>query len=315
MIRKLIMVVLIATLAILAACGGESRTNQEVVVDSFDNVLEAESYEAFSTIDLNLDMDSSDPFMGPYIQMINDMDLSMSQIYDKEREMQQATLHVEASMAPMTFNIDIPFLQNMNTQMMYVETDSLMENFGAFLGLPSEAEGKLLEIDVNELDDELASMDQQDINNRVQAITKDILQNKDEEDFEEGEDGQYIVHFHEEDIRELLDRIMREFDEVSNEELEQAQADLDEAFDHVTFNQFEVHTTVDGDTIESQAVHVDATMDDNGEEFNFAFSMDTTYENMNGDVEFTIDPENADTMTMEEFEELMMESMGSMQGF
>ncbi|GEL78195.1 hypothetical protein [Tenuibacillus multivorans] len=307
MFKKITMSMMLLTALLLAACS-ESQSDKQVVVDAFETMMEAESYDATSTLDVNVEADVQDPFIEPYIQMVNDMELSMDQRMNQDK--QEVVIHFQGQMSPMTFNVDIPFLQDMNENKMYVKTDSLIENFGMFLGLPEEAKGKLIEIDMAELEgQEAPEVDYDELTQQVQTIMSDFLNDKSEDDFRK-EDDTYIVSFNKEDLTTLVTEMASELDDtITDEDIQMAQEEMTTALEQVDFNTFEVHTTLDGDNIKSQKVVLDLGIDAEGTQVQLDLEADTTYNSMNEDVEFEIDPENSDIIDMQEFDQLMMEAL------
>ncbi|PKR77637.1 hypothetical protein CEY16_06785 [Halalkalibacillus sediminis] len=309
--KKLLIAVLLIGALFLAACS-ESKSDKETVADGFDQLIEADTYEATSVVDLNVDVENMDPFMAPYIDMINNFEISADTKYDGEREMQETVLNMNGQMAPMSFDVSIPFLQDMKNQTMYVETDSLIENFSMMLGMiPEDLKGKLIKIDMNELEGyEEEQINYEDIQNQAIEVVNDYFDEKDEEDFSK-EDDYYVVTFDEEDLKNLMERMMNELgdelgEEVTEEDIEQMKSDIDEMMEYVTINTLEVRNKMDGDYIENQIVNMDFSFDDKeGTAGDIQMAVDTTYQNYNGDIEFTIDPENSEVIDVQELESLM----------
>ncbi|WP_188208169.1 hypothetical protein [Alkalibacillus aidingensis] len=314
--KNLLLVMLLVGSLLIAACG-DQRSDKEVVVDAFESVLEAESYKAASDVDFDFSLDINDPFVEPYLQMINDIELSFDQTYDANKELQEAVIYFEGQMAPLTINVEVPFLQDLANEKMYIETDSLVDNLGMLFPIPEEAKGKLIEIDIEEVDPQAQEFDQAELEERMQQMLTELLENKDDADFTRGEDDEYIVSFGENDVRTLIEEFFNEFsDLLTPEELDMINEDLDEGFDELfevlTINQFDVAVEVDGDELTRQTFTIDFNIEDAGESMDMAFIVDTTYSNMNGDVEFTLDPENADIMDFDELDQMMTDMM--MQG-
>ncbi|TFB22772.1 hypothetical protein E3U55_05920 [Filobacillus milosensis] len=312
MFKKVIMSVMLLVVLVLTACSEEeTRSNKEVTVDAFQSMMEMEKYEATSSLDVNVEAEVQDPFIQPYIQMVNDMELSVDQRVDMTKNLQEMVVHFSAQMNPMSFNVDLPILQNIEDQTMYIETDSLVENFGMMLGLSEDLSGKLLKIDLAELEGaETEALDYQEIQEKAQTMMTDFLQDKSEEDFTK--DGEtYIVTFTKEELTDFVAQMVTEFDDtISDEELQQGIDEMNTALEEVDLNTFEVHVTMDGDQIKSQKFVLDTAFDAEGTPVQLNLEADTTYNSIGEDIEFTIDPENSEILEMSEFEQMMMGGMG-----
>ena len=308
--KKFISTLLLLAVMILAACSsGDDASDKEKVIEAFENTLEATSYNSTSDIQLNLEGNFNDPMVDPYIQMFNDMEIRFDGIYDKDAGKQEGTFHFTGSMAPMTINLNIPFLQDMESEKVYVRTDSLVENFGMMFGMTDELSGKLLEIDLAELEQQAGTtteqMDPEELAQKAQQVVVDVLNEKSEDDFSE-EDGVYTVQLTREDFVSLLEKSGDEFDEtISEEELNQIQSDLDEMAEQMEVHQFEVQVTLDGDYIENQTFVADVEVTEGEETFRFGVTLDSTYNSINEDVEFSIDPESEEIITLDELNAMM----------
>ncbi len=308
--KKFISTLLLLAVMILAACSsGDDASDKEKVIEAFENTLEATSYNSTSDVQLNLEGNFNDPMVDPYIQMFNDMEISFDGIYDKDAGKQEGTFHFTGSMAPMTINLNIPFLQDMESEKVYVRTDSLVENFGMMFGMTDELSGKLLEIDLAELEQQAGTtteqMDPEELAQKAQQVVVDVLNEKSDDDFSE-EDGVYTVQLTREDFVSLLEKSGDEFDEtISEEELNQIQSDLDEMAEQMEVHQFEVQVTLDGDYIENQTFVADVEVTEGEETFRFGVTLDSTYNSINEDVEFSIDPESEEIITLDELNAMM----------
>ncbi len=308
--KKFISTLLLLAVMILAACSsGDDASDKEKVIEAFENTLEATSYNSTSDIQLNLEGNFNDPMVDPYIQMFNDMEIRFDGIYDKDAGKQEGTFHFTGSMAPMTINLNIPFLQDMESEKVYVRTDSLVENFGMMFGMTDELSGKLLEIDLAELEQQAGTtteqMDPEELAQKAQQVVVDVLNEKSEDDFSE-EDGVYTVQLTREDFVSLLEKSGDEFDEtISEEELNQIQSDLDEMAEQMEVHQFDVQVTLDGDYIENQTFVADVEVTEGEETFRFGVTLDSTYNSINEDVEFSIDPESEEIITLDELNAMM----------
>lgn len=291
---------------LLAACG-ESKSDKEVISDAFKSMMEAKSYEATSDIKLNLEADINDPFVAPYIQMINDIELSLDTIFDSEKELQEIVVHFTGTISPMTFNLDLPILQDLSNGTMYIATDSLVDNFGMMFGLPEDIKGKIIAIEADDLDGEFINADE-DIE-KAQKVVLDFLNEKSDDDF--SKDGNvYTVKFNEDDLVAFVHALLKAFDdEFTAQDLEDFKQELEKGLEQIDFNQFEVQLTVEKDELKAMKFVIDVGVEDEGESISIGLTIDTQYKSLNKAVEFSIDPENSEIIDMTELEEIMFEYM------
>lgn len=291
---------------LLAACG-ESKSDKEVVSDAFKSMMEAKSYEATSDIKLNLEADINDPFVAPYIQMINDIELSLDTIFDSEKELQEIVVHFTGTISPMTFSLDLPILQDLSSGTMYIATDSLVDNFGMMFGLPEDIKGKIIAIEADDLDGEFINADE-DIE-KAQKVVLDFLNEKSDDDF--SKDGNvYTVKFNEDDLVAFVHALLKAFDdEFTAQDLEDFKQELEKGLEQIDFNQFEVQLTVEKDELKAMKFVIDVGVEDEGESISIGLTIDTQYKSLNKAVEFSIDPENSEIIDMTELEEIMFEYM------
>lgn len=291
---------------LLAACG-ESKSDKEVVSDAFKSMMEAKSYEATSDIKLNLEADINDPFVAPYIQMINDIELSLDTIFDSEKELQEIVVHFTGTISPMTFSLDLPILQDLSNGTMYIATDSLVDNFGMMFGLPEDIKGKIIAIEADDLDGEFINADE-DIE-KAQKVVLDFLNEKSDDDFSKN-GNVYTVKFNEDDLVAFVHALLKAFDdEFTAQDLEDFKQELEKGLEQIDFNQFEVQLTVEKDELKAMKFVIDVGVEDEGESISIGLTIDTQYKSLNKAVEFSIDPENSEIIDMTELEEIMFEYM------
>ncbi|GAA0450935.1 hypothetical protein [Alkalibacillus silvisoli] len=314
MYKKTILALALAATMILAACG-DDRSDKEVVVDAFNSMLEAESYEASSEFDLEFDADINDPMFDQFAGMINDFDFKVDQVYDANQQLQEAVVYFNGSMPPLSIDLEVPFLQDLENQTMYIQTDSIIEEFGMMFPLPDEARGKLIEINLDDLEGEAPDFEQDEMEQRAQQVMTDFLDQKDESEFTNDGD-EYTVSFTEDDFMYLVEAFMNEFEELfTEEELAMMDEDLDEAMEEISevlsIEQIETSVVINGDELEEQSFVMDFLFEDpdSNEFIQIYLAGNTTYSNMNSDVEFTIDPENEEILDFEELEQIMMDAM------
>ncbi|MBR7553963.1 hypothetical protein ACFFJI_04130 [Allobacillus sp. GCM10007491] len=311
--KRIVGALLLLSVLFLAACnGGDDKSEKEQVVEAFKNTVEATSFESVSNVDINLEGNFSDPTVDPYLQMINDMEISFDSIYDKEAGKQQVTFNLSGQMAPMSINLSVPFLQDLESEKIYIRTDSLVENFGMMFPLPQELNGKLLEVDLAELEQAQGTeeqLDPEELSAQAQKIITDIINEKNEDDFSKDDDV-YTIQLTKEDLISLIEKSGElSGDALSGEEIEQMRADLEEAAEQTTIHKSELQLTIDDDLIKNQTFVADVEVSENGEDMRIGLTLDTTYKNINGDVEFSINPEEEEIITPEELQ------MFQMQGF
>jgi len=305
--RKFLLSIFLVTALLLTACG-DSKSDKEAVVDAFDSILEADSYESSTSIDLELDADFNDPTVEPFIQMVNDIELKADSVYDAEQALQEAVFYFSGTLSPMTFTVEVPFLQDLQNNVMYIETDSIIDNFGLFLGLPEDLKGYLVEIDLEEIEDADAPSTEE-LNAHTQEIISELLNEKSDDDFSRDGDV-YTVVFTEDDIKNLIEKSFELVDDtVPADELQFALEGLDEVFNELDINALEMQLTIDNGEIKEQNFVIDVLVEEGDEYLGIALTINTAYENMNGNVEFTINPDDYDILSMEELEQLIFELM------
>ncbi|MGP4073910.1 hypothetical protein ACTWQB_15390 [Piscibacillus sp. B03] len=224
-----------------------------------------------------------------------------------EKQIQETVVHFEGTLSPMTISMDLPMYQNLKEEKMYIQTDILVENLGMFMPLPEDAKGKLIEVDMADVEGmEEEEMDIDELTEQVQSIVNDFIDEKSEDDFTE-EDGTYIVTFTKDDLANLVGKIASEVDDtITDEELQEGIDEINTALEDIDLNTFEIHMTMDGDQVKSQKFVLDAGFEAEGNAVQLELTADTVYNSINEDVEFTINPEDSEIMPMEEFEQLMM---------
>ncbi|RPF53392.1 hypothetical protein [Aquisalibacillus elongatus] len=311
MFKKVILSVLLLGSLFLVACS-ESKSDKEVTVDTFNSMMEASSYDATTTIDFNFDFETQDPMEEQVLQAINDAELSVDQRVDQEQQKQEMVINVKAAFSPFTFDLQIPVLQDMKNYKMYLETNSLAENLGMFLNIPEEYKDNVVEIDLSEDMAELEAneLDYEAIQEEAMTIFKDHLDEKSEEDFSSDE-NQYTVTFTSEEFSELTADLVSSLDEtMSDEEIDQGIEEINTGLEEINLETFDVNFTVEDDQIQSMSFSTDIEVEEAGQTFKMSFSAETVYNSINEGVEFTIDPENSESITIEELEEIML-----MQGY
>lgn len=305
--RKFLLSIFLVTALLLTACG-DSKSDKEAVVDAFDSILEADSYESSTSIDLELDADFNDPTVEPFIQMVNDIELKADSVYDAEQALQEAVFYFSGTLSPMTFTVEVPFLQDLQNNVMYIETDSIIDNFGLLLGLPEDLKGYLVEIDLEEIEDADAPSTEE-LNAHTQEIISELLNEKSDDDFSRDGDV-YTVVFTEDDIKNLIEKSFELVDDtVPADELQFALEGLDEVFNELDINALEMQLTIDNGELKEQNFVIDVLVEEGDEYLGIALTINTAYKNMNGDVEFTINPDDYDILNMEELEQLIFELM------
>lgn len=305
--RKFLLSIFLVTALLLTACG-DSKSDKEAVVDAFDSILEADSYESSTSIELELDADFNDPTVEPFIQMVNDIELKADSVYDAEQALQEAVFYFSGTLSPMTFTVEVPFLQDLQNNVMYIETDSIIDNFGLLLGLPEDLKGYLVEIDLEEIEDADAPSTEE-LNAHTQEIISELLNEKSDDDFSRDGDV-YTVVFTEDDIKNLIEKSFELVDDtVPADELQFALEGLDEVFNELDINALEMQLTIDNGELKEQNFVIDVLVEEGDEYLGIALTINTAYENMNGNVEFTINPDDYDILSMEELEQLIFELM------
>ncbi|NIK13050.1 hypothetical protein [Alkalibacillus almallahensis] len=316
--KKVLLTAVLVLFVVLAACGDE-RSNKEVVADAFDNMMNAESYESSSTVDFELSGNMNDPMFDQVTSMLNDFELQVDQAYDQEAQMQEVVMDISGSIPPLSLDVKLPFLQDLENQVMYMRTDSLADNLGMMFPIPEEAKGKLVKMDLQNMQgvegEDMPEMEQEEMQERSQAIFKDFIEQKDEGDFTQ-EENRYSVSITKEDFRYLMEAFMEEFDEMfTQEEVDTFNQDFDtmmkEMDEVLTVEQFDMSMVIEDDQVQENTLEADLLFEDpeSDESMQFYTNVQTTYSNRNGDVEFSIDPENEETISFEELNQMMNDMM------
>lgn len=94
---------------------------------------------------------------------------------------------------------------------------------------------------------------------------------------------------------------------LADEEIEQMKTDLENTAEQTTVHQFELQLEIDDDMIQKQTFVGDVEVSENGEDMRIGLTLDTTYNNINGDVEFSINPEEEEIITPEELQMFQMQ--------
>ncbi|WP_175614876.1 hypothetical protein [Piscibacillus halophilus] len=309
MIKKSTFLIMVIGSLLLSGCM-DNRNAKEVTQDTFDSILEADTYDITTTIDINLETDLEDPFLDQYLGTINDSEFSIDQKVDHTSNMQEAVFHVNFNLSPMSFALDLPILQDLNEEKLYIETDQMTENFGLFV-IPEEYAGKVLAIDLSEAfaEAEAEGVNYEELNETMITIVQDHLHEKPEEDFTK-EDDTYYVTFTSDDIADFIGKLAYEFDDtLTDEDIQKDVDEMIEAFKELNLDDVVIDYTVDGDQIETMGVSTNFTVEDAGNYFTVDFAVNTVYNSINEDVEFSIDPEESETVDFLELIELM-ESYG-----
>ncbi|WP_279401811.1 hypothetical protein [Piscibacillus salipiscarius] len=179
-----------------------------------------------------------------------------------------------------------------------------------FLGNTEQLKGKLLKLDMNELEGtEAPQVDYQEMQEKTTTILTDFLNEKSDEDFTK-EENTYITTFSKDELIEMFSKLVTEFDDsIPEDELQQGVEEMKTALKDVDLNTFETHVTLEDDQLKSQKFILDLAFDYEGTPVKINLQSDTVYNSIGEDVEFTIDPENSELIEMQELNQ-MMNSMG-----
>lgn len=307
--KRLLITLITAMTLVLAACG---QPPEEKLTNGFDTLLNAKQLESNSTISMNLEFEGLSPEeeqeMQMFLDALKNAEINMHAVKDNEAEKAEATISLHAEMAPLSFDIELPYHIDLKNQVMYLNADSLIENFALMMPelamFSDQIQGKLIKMDLN--DPELAS----DFDNlpeetmdKINEVFMASIENLGEDDIKEEEDT-LTISFGNEEIKDiakevltLINNEMEESDQISEEELNEQ---LEIIFETITVNDLTIESTFDGDTIQSQKINIDVTLEEAGETMKFNFVIDTTYDKINEEVTFTIDPESAESISIEE---------------
>ena len=310
--KRILGTLLLLSVLILAACSGgdDDRSEKEQVIEALQNTVEATSFESVSNVDVNLEGNFNDPTVDPYLQMFNDMEISFESIYDEDAGKQQVTFNLNGPVEPRTLDLSVPFLQDLESEKIYIRTDSLVENFGMMFPIPQELNGKLLEVDIAELEQAQGTeeqIDPEELKAQSQKLATDFLNEKSEDDFSK-EDGVYTVQLTKEDFINLVEKSGEISGEaLSDEEIEQMKTDLENTAEQTTVHQFELQLEIDDDMIQKQTFVGDVEVSENGEDMRIGLTLDTTYNNINGEVEVSINTEEEEIITPDELQMFQMQ--------
>lgn len=313
MFKKKVFLTMITVLVLaLAACN--KPTPKEKLIDGYETLMNANQLESTSTVSMNLEIDGAGPEDQQILQILNDAELTVHAVQDKEAEKTEATIKAHAQMAPFSFDIEIPYHMDLKNQKMYLNADSLIENFAMFAPqitmITDQIKGKLIELDLNdpELNSGLNHVDVNEMNRILSEKLNETLNNKGESSFTENEDL-ITITFTDEEFKELvmemalaINQELPESEKMTDQEL---QDELNTVFENISFNTLTITNTFDGDMIKSQQAEIEITVDLEGQTGTLTLVMDTTYDKINEEVTFTMDPSTAETIPMEELENLV----------
>lgn len=303
--RKTLFTSMLLAMALLLAACGDTRTDKEVVIDAFDSFSNTKKLDMSAEFDVNVELEEAIPRVAPYIDVLNNAELGMDLKYDHSTNQGEYNLKIKGEMKPLSFDVNIPFFQDLEAKKMYVKTDSLVENFGVFLPLPENLKGKLVVIDLTEGSEYKIPSDLNTFNNEVQQIYNNLMANKSDEDFKK--DGNvYSVSFSEKELVSLAKKFTNIVDEsLTEQEVQDIEIKIDTMFEKMDLDHFEIITTIEDNQVVNQEIAISLTVKDEVTgNVKVDLVMKSTINSIGEDVEFTINPENEELITPEELEAL-----------
>lgn len=305
---------------VLAACGGKENGNDRLV-KAFDQLKAASSYESESTIKLKLDPPESakvEPQTEAALKALNDAKIQVAAVVDNKKKQSESTISANIKIPPLSFDIKLPILVDEQKEKMYVQTDSLYENFS--MALPPQIKGKLLELDTKDSSyqklnpEEVAKLQKVAKEELEKAVKDKKIKMTEQEISKEEKDknirNKYKAEVDDAGVKELITNILVNTSKELGKEASQPNIDeLKKSLDQGTFKNISMVAGLDKDNnFVMLDLNIGVEVKDKGETFGIEVALNTVYSKMNEEVNITIDPSKADIIKSHELNQ-WIESM------
>lgn len=312
----------------LIGCSEETTKKEEIepkkaYTEAYQNMLEATSYEFNSNFnfDINYTGEAMTYEEEEALKIINDLTLGLDGAWDKELQKTELNLKLKFSFEEFNFDLAIPILVEEQSEKIYIGLDSIINNIPEpFLEMTpptldlSSIENSLVVLDFKDLDLELPTNVETNKETEVElieqfvfSITNDIFSELNEDKFSY-KDGSIVLSIDDETAKNILVEIFNSFAKLMEEE-PFPQEQLNEILPFITVDKFESSLVVENEQISSEKGNFSFTITNpeaEEEQVSLGFDYNLNYNNINEQVNFTIDPETQEILNIEEVAMLFM---------
>ncbi|MBH0228916.1 hypothetical protein [Halobacillus yeomjeoni] len=299
---------LTAILFALSACG---KTAKETYLEAHSNLMEADSYQTTSTINLNVETAEIEgmPEAQMVVGLLNNAEITAETTVDEKKQITETVIHLKTMQGPMSFELDIPVQMNMENQNMYIKTETIKQAMTMFPIVPMSQE--------MEFESEYVILDSEEFNmkeeNQQQKQIEEMMKSVSEENFNE-EDGQVTMKMEGGQVKDFVRTFLSSaLSENGQMPKGMTEGDIEEGLKAIQFKELSVKSELDGSQLKKEEVSVGFSVKESGQEGAFQLDVKNEYENIGEDVSFQMNPTEENTMTQkqleEKFNQMMMDSM------
>jgi len=312
--KKLISLLSVTTLLfVLTACGQSAK---ETYVQAYQGFMDAKTYEASSTIDVNVQSEEMNnaPNAQMFLGLINNAEIKADTRVDTEKEITEAVLNIKTSQGPMSFNLDVPMHINMKNQKVYIKTETIKQAMSMIPVVPVspdfQFEKEYVALDVS---NSTKNSDQKQLQEQYNKQTLDMIQSLSDDQFTKNE-NQIELNLKGQQVKDLIVSLVESSIKENNQLPQGAnKEDIEKSLEDVSFNKVSMQTTIKDDQLKKEELTMEMEASEADQQGSIILDVTNQYKSINEDIEFTMNPTEENTMTQKQFEEklnqLMMKSM------
>ncbi|MBU8906221.1 hypothetical protein [Desertibacillus haloalkaliphilus] len=297
----------------LSACNNNSA--KETYIDTYQDLLDANSYEVTSSFSLNIQADPmpDDQDVQMVLELLNNAEITAESRVDMEQGISEVILSLQTNQGPLSFNLDIPIHIDDNNEQLYIKTDVLNDVMELFPVMPLPAdfsfEKEFIELDVySDLDNEDQKMLEQQYRKEMNSLFDQLP----EENFQEN-DNVFELNIEGDQIKQLLVTLIESTIEHSGEILDPAdKQELEHVIEQITFTTFTIQSKIENGQLQNEKVSFGLEAEEGHEKVNIDISVINSYSKINEAIDFALEPTEENTMTQRELEQLISEMMMEM---
>ncbi|ASB88930.1 hypothetical protein OZL92_05570 [Bacillus sonorensis] len=310
---------LVVSVFILALAACQQADPKGSYAAAYKKLAEAEKYDFSSDIGLKVDASNMGAEDKQVAEILNNLKLTVSGKTDSKTKQSEIVLKGQVKVENMTMNFDVPVFMDEKKQVGYIKLDSVLDNFGIFLGTAGmnfdSLKGKYLEFPLEE--DQSSSGETEEIQKKLMDSIKKAADNLSSDQFkqadltdkekEQGASEKFTFSLNDEEIKKALVKIIEIIGEASEKTL--SKEDLNNVKDNLkdlTFKKYKVTTTLDDKkNILSEKADISIDFDIKDFPASIGITTNSSFKEIDGDVTFSHKPKKADIVTEEEAEKLM----------
>lgn len=301
----------------LAACQQADPKGSYAV--AYKKLAEAEKYDFSADIGLKVDASNMGAEDKQIAEVLNNLKLTVSGKTDSKTKQSEVVLKGQMKVQNMTMNFDVPVFMDEKKQVGYIKLDSVLDNFGLFLGTTGmnfdSLKGKYLEFPLE--DDQSSSKEAEDIQKKLMDsiqkgadnLSADQFKTEDltDKEKEKGASEKITFSLKDEEVKQVVMNVIKIIGDASEKTL--SKDDLNNVKDglkDLTFKKYNVTTTLDDKkNILSQKADVSIDFDIKDFPKSIAITTDSSFKEIDGEVTFSHKPKKSDIVTEEEAQNLM----------